>query len=253
MEVLFPNNSPNTAVYLTGKHISSRGKEAYMDDALVSEHTLKIYIDGIAAYQLVCSPNDVEDLVLGRLLSEGVISSLHQVEKLIFSEDFSTATVYTTKASAPVDEVPLVDSCGNSSKTVCDTLDELSPIPIQQEWIFKLAQGLKQNNHLYEATHGTHSCLLMIEGEILHMAEDIGRHNALDKCLGWALRNQIPLSKTILYTSGRIPMDMVRKVIRAGVPIFASKAMPTAQAVELAKSHRLTLIGAARADSLVIF
>ena len=112
---------------------------------------------------------------------------------------------------------------------------------------------MKEDMPLYTATHGTHSCLIQHRGEILRRAEDIGRHNALDKVLGWALEQGIPLGECIVYTSGRIPVDMVLKVIRAGVPVFASKAMPTAESVALAKEFGLTLIGAARAGSMVLF
>ena len=93
----------------------------------------------------------------------------------------------------------------------------------------------------------------MHKGEILRRAEDIGRHNALDKVLGWALMQGIPLEECIVYTSGRIPVDMVMKVIRAGVPVLASKAMPTRESVLLAEEFGLSLIGAARKDSMVVF
>ena len=112
---------------------------------------------------------------------------------------------------------------------------------------------MKEDMPLYAATHGTHSCLLMHKGEILRRAEDIGRHNALDKVLGWALMQGIPLEECIVYTSGRIPVDMVMKVIRAGVPVLASKAMPTRESVLLAEEFGLSLIGAARKDSMVVF
>ena len=90
-------------------------------------------------------------------------------------------------------------------------------------------------------------------GAFLRLAEDIGRHNALDKVLGWALMQGIPLEECIVYTSGRIPVDMVMKVIRAGVPVLASKAMPTRESVLLAEEFGLSLIGAARKDSMVVF
>ena len=83
--------------------------------------------------------------------------------------------------------------------------------------------------------------------------EDIGRHNALDKCIGYALLEQLELSECILFTTGRVPTDMVQKVIAAGIPVLASKAVPTDQAIELAKKYRLNLICRAWPDRIEIY
>lgn len=103
------------------------------------------------------------------------------------------------------------------------------------------------------ATVGVHSCILAKEGRVLVNCEDIGRHNAIDKAVGWALLNGINLEECMLYSSGRVPTDMVRKAIRAGVPVFISKGVPTVQAVKMAKEYGLKLIGSARPDSMNIF
>ena len=95
---------------------------------------------------------------------------------------------------------------------------------------------------LYQATHAVHSCFVLHEGRILCACEDIGRHNALDKAVGSVLLAGVPLSECVLYTSGRVPMDMVRKAIRAGVPALVSKTMPTVQSLELAAEYGLQLL-----------
>ena len=103
---------------------------------------------------------------------------------------------------------------------------------------------------LHAATWATHSCFLARNGEILFSCEDIGRHNAMDKAIGYALRNGIPLSECMVYSSGRIPTDMAKKAIRAAIPVLISKAAPTRQAIALAHTYGLTLICAARRDSM---
>ena len=95
---------------------------------------------------------------------------------------------------------------------------------------------------LYRATRAVHSCFLLRAGRILYQCEDLGRHNALDKAVGCALADGVPLGECVLYTSGRVPVDMVRKAIRAGVPALVSKTMPTVQSVELAEEYGLRLL-----------
>lgn len=106
---------------------------------------------------------------------------------------------------------------------------------------------------LHGVTFATHSCLLARRDEILFSCEDIGRHNALDKVIGYALRHQIDLTECMVYSSGRIPTDMAMKAIYAGIPVLSSKASPTTEAIELAKAYRLTLVCAARRDRMKVF
>ena len=83
---------------------------------------------------------------------------------------------------------------------------------------------------------------MLRDGKILYQCEDLGRHNALDKAVGCALAEGVQLGQCVLYTSGRVPVDMVRKAIRAGVPALVSKTMPTVQSLELAEAYGLKLL-----------
>ena len=161
--------------------------------AIPTEHAAVIYVNEQPAFRVVCTPQLLPQLALGRLLTEGWIASAEEVEQI----------------------------------AVC-------------------AEGLKVNiylNHpLYQATHAVHSCFVLHEGRILCACEDIGRHNALDKAVGSMLLAGVPLSECVLYTSGRVPMDMVRKAIRAGVPALVSKTMPTVQSLELAAEYGLQFV-----------
>ena len=129
----------------------------------------------------------------------------------------------------------------------------LTPIHWEPEWIFHMADAFADGSPLHSITFATHSCLLAREDQILFSCEDIGRHNALDKVIGYALRHNIDLHQCMVYSSGRIPTDMAMKVIQAGIPILASKASPTFEAIELAKEYHLTLICAARRDRMKVF
>lgn len=261
MRVIVPKELEPATEQHMATHFSSRGQSFRYPDDLVAEHTMEIYLNDTPAYEVVCSPTDLPELVLGRLLSDGVIQSTDEVELLYLCENGLRAKVYLPNWEPATDQpaVEQVSTCCTGNRTIADLfrnqtpLRHLRPIAYEQRWIFRLAEAMKEDMPLYAATHGTHSCLLMHKGEILRRAEDIGRHNALDKVLGWALMQGIPLEECIVYTSGRIPVDMVMKVIRAGVPVLASKAMPTRESVLLAEEFGLSLIGAARKDSMVVF
>lgn len=261
MRVIVPKELEMATEQHMATHFSSRGQSFRYPDDLVAEHTMEIHLNDTPAYEMVCSPTDLPELVLGRLLSDGVIQSTADVELLYLCENGLRAKVYLPKWEPATEHpgVEQVSTCCTGNRTIADLFRNqtpprhLRPIAYEQRWIFRLAEAMKEDMPLYAATHGTHSCLLMHKGEILRRAEDIGRHNALDKVLGWALMQGIPLEECIVYTSGRIPVDMVMKVIRAGVPVLASKAMPTRESVLLAEEFGLSLIGAARKDSMVVF
>lgn len=261
MRVIVPKELEMATEQHMATHFSSRGQSFRYPDDLVAEHTMEIYLNDTPAYEVVCSPTDLPELVLGRLLSNSVIQSTDEVELLYLCENGLRAKVYLPKWEPATEHpgVEQVSTCCTGNRTIADLFRNqtpprhLRPIAYEQRWIFRLAEAMKEDMPLYAATHGTHSCLLMHKGEILRRAEDIGRHNALDKVLGWALMQGIPLEECIVYTSGRIPVDMVMKVIRAGVPVLASKAMPTRESVLLAEEFGLSLIGAARKDSMVVF
>ena len=131
-------------------------------------------------------------------------------------------------------------------------VDELEPgvwlvklgefIPDREGWVDAPAPAMTAGLPLYQATHAVHSCFVLHEGRILCACEDIGRHNALDKAVGSVLLAGVPLSECVLYTSGRVPMDMVRKAIRAGVPALVSKTMPTVQSLELGAEYGLQFV-----------
>lgn len=228
---------------------------------LLAEHLLEVFINDVPTYNLVCSPTMLPEMLLGRMLTEGVIHSMQEVNEISFRKDGFQARVYLNKRGAEQEQptAELVPSSSTGSRILSTRFADqkvpplLSPIPYEPEWIYRLSGVIDRDTPLYAATRSAHSCVLMREGEILLCAEDIGRHNAMDKVIGWALLHQIPLKECIIYTSGRIPVDMTIKAIRAGIPVLVSKALPTDKAVELARAFRLTLIGSAHPDGFQVF
>lgn len=238
--------------------VSAGGQVEQKDIPLAREHLLSVTINETAAMELVCSPELLTELVLGRLLTEGVVTSPEDIELLYLCEQGTRCRVFLAPTVGKLERAEeTVPSCCTGNRVFLRPpkapSQRLAPYRWRPEWIFSLARLFAAGTPLHSATHGTHSCILAREGTPLYCCEDLGRHNALDKAVGSAFRDGVDLSRTILYTSGRIPVDMMQKVIRARVPLIVSNAAATDQAIALAKQYGVTLLCRARPEHFLIF
>lgn len=214
---------------------------------LAAEHAAAILVNEQPAFRVVCTPELLPQLALGRLLTEGWINSADEVERVAVCAQGLKISVQLRHPLAAAEQAGQeVPSCCTDNLTLASPvrLPPLAPVPqreIPAAWVDALADAMGQGLPLYRATHAVHSCLLLSAGKILYRCEDLGRHNALDKAVGCALTEGVPLAECVLFTSGRVPVDMVRKAIRAGVPALVSKSMPTVQSLELAEEYGLKL------------
>ena len=215
---------------------------------LAAEHAAAILVNEQPAFRVVCTPELLPQLALGRLLTEGWITSADEVERVaVCAQGFKISVQLRHPLAAAEQAGQEVSSCCTDNLTLASPvrLPPLAPVPqreIPAAWVDALADAMGQGLPLYRATHAVHSCLLLRAGKILYRCEDLGRHNALDKAVGCALTEGVPLAECVLFTSGRVPVDMVRKAIRAGVPALVSKSMPTVQSLELAEEYGLKLL-----------
>lgn len=239
------------------------GYPAKKSGVLLGEHLMNVYINDRLTMKLVCIPEYLPELVTGRLLTEGIIRTAGDVKAIHIREYGTHARVYLNgtvpKNDISDDFVELTStSCTsnhilNNDFQACPDLCPVTPIPWKVSWIFSLADRFAEGMPLHRETWCTHSCFLAMEDRLLFQCEDIGRHNALDKAIGYALLHEIDLTRCIIYSSGRIPTDMAQKAIRAGIPILSGKASPTREAVDLAEKYHLTLICNARRDSMKLY
>lgn len=239
--------------------VRADGSREEVSHAIIKEHFMDIYVQEQLVMKLICTQTDLDNLVVGRLCTEAVIHSPEEIEELSICESGNRARVFLKE--------DIVFQKAQEYEPTCCTGNEIrlknvipegrsqykENAPFQESWIFHLASVFAEGSMLHKKTKGTHCCYLAVENEVVYAAEDIGRHNALDKAIGYALLHGLPREKCILYTTGRVPTDMVKKVITAGFPTLVSKAVPTDEAVNIARENHLNLICRAWPDSFEIF
>lgn len=264
METLDRSHDIDSTVGYPAHVYQANGTSSLETSNVQAEHTLDVYVDGKLSMRIVCTPTDLNELVCGRLFTEGVIDSTDDIDLIYLCEYSTKARVLLRTKRAKLSDTPspTVPTCctGNKLYATVERIDDeglelspVSPIPWKPEWIFALARLFAEDTPMHQKTLGAHSCFLAVEGQVLYCCEDLGRHNAFDKAIGCALRDGVDLSKAIIYTSGRLPVDMVTKAIRARIPILVSKAVPTDLTIELARRFDLTLICSARPDSMRVY
>jgi FdhD protein len=217
----------------------SRAKEVW--GTVVAELPLTVYVNGQRLVTMLCSPFQVEALVVGHLWMERVIKRVDEIARLEVSEVDGRADVELTgpvaprEASAPRPE-PLRSSLRITPGVVSARIAELADASLH-----------------YKASRGIHSAALCDEQGLLLVAEDVARRNALDKVKGRALLDGIPTVDRMLVSSGRISSELLLRAARMGVPLVASRTSPTDMAIALAEELNITVCGYVRPDGLNLY
>ncbi|HKA61571.1 MAG TPA: formate dehydrogenase accessory sulfurtransferase FdhD [Methylomirabilota bacterium] len=223
---------------------------------VVREQPLTVYVNEERFLTLLCSPFQLEALVVGYLWMEKVIDDLAEISRLDISEVDGRADVTLTHPVVLPTERILTSGCGGGITFRIDprlfprlqsTLRVSAP---------QLAARLKElfaQAHHYQASRGIHGAALADHDRLLVMAEDVGRHNAVDKVKGEAMLKGIPTVDRVLLSTGRVSSEMLLKAARMGVPVVASRTSPTEMAVGLAEQLGITVIGYLRPDSLNLY
>lgn len=259
MEIITPQNAPRQTATRAIRLVSANGASQRKETAIQAECALDVEINGAPLMRVICSASHVGEMVLGRLYTEGYISGTKDVKSITVNPEFTQVSVVLEDDDEDLETIEgSVPTCTttNTMVKIAPKYRETAPvvpIPWEDQWIIQLATTFAQDSPNHKATFGSHSCYLAQGPKLLYCCEDLGRHNALDKVIGCALRDGVDLTQCILFSSGRVPVDMLTKAIRAGVPIMATKAVPTDISLQLAMDHNLTLICSAHPDSMAVF
>lgn len=234
----------------------TRESRSNTEETIARECPLTVVLNNQEMVTLLCSPQDPKYLAVGFLLSEGLLDSREDVTRITVDERGDVVRVDTGEDKGPAGE-PLCKRLitpGTSRKPA----DARVPSKVECETrvtvpkIFSLVKKFQQRSRLYLETHGVHSAALC-DKDILVFAEDIGRHNAIDKVFGKCLLENVPTLGRIVVISCRISSEILLKVARRNTPVIISIAAPTDVAVELADNLGVTIIGSVGGDSMNVF
>ncbi len=244
-------------------------------DTLVVEEPLEIRLNGAPLTITMRTPGSDVELAQGFLLTEGIITHRDDVLTVRYCKGAGPdqANTYnvldvTLAPHVPPPDVDLTrnfyatSSCGVCGKASLDAVRTISkhgpgddPSTVAAETLSELPDRLREQQKVFASTGGLHGAALFdVDGTTLAVREDIGRHNAVDKVIGWALENdRIPLSATVLLVSGRASFELTQKAVMAGIPVLAAVSAPSSLAVDLASQSGLTLVAFLRGDSMNVY
>lgn len=231
-------------------------------DEIADEYPLTIQIDGEEFATMVCTPTDLDDLVLGFLASEGVIRFADDVESMTVDRERGFAYI-ALKHKRPIDPTlfskRFIGSCCGKSRQFYLQSDAqtartvMSRLKISADQCFRLMRQLQQSSDAFQRTGGVHNAAICTTDRLLAARTDIGRHNALDKLFGYCLRERIRTSETIIAFSGRISSEVLLKTAKIGAGILLSKSAPTRLGLELAEELGITVVGFIRGGRLNVY
>jgi FdhD protein len=262
--------TPERSVELTQVTEWEDGSARSVQDSLAAEEPLEIRIGATPLTVTMRTPGHDLELAAGFLLTEGIIESADQIAELRAGQSnpsVKSNVVHVELRNADFDSDDLqrnffaASSCGICGKASIDAIRRRglrqpdADFRIDPEIVCRLPELLRSDQAVFSRTGGLHAAALFDgDGKMVVLREDIGRHNAVDKIVGWALlQGHLPLSRHVLLVSGRGGFEIAQKALAAGIPVLASVSAPSSLAVKLARELGLTLVGFLRGRRFVVY
>ncbi|BEP28555.1 formate dehydrogenase accessory sulfurtransferase FdhD [Helicovermis profundi] len=241
------------------------GKEILKEDIVVIEEPFTMFINAKEFITLLCSPNNIKELIVGFLFSEGLIETYEDITSISVDKSRGLAYIYIINDLHTHKEYSgkrvITTGCGKGSGVYnfSDLLRKKEMVNAEEKsvpnekTIFFIASKINDISPVFKETGGVHSCSLWEENQLIYSFEDIGRHNALDKIIGKILIEKYDVSNKILLSSGRISSEMLIKCAKIGIAVIISRSAPTSLAIKLSKELGVVLIGFARGKKFNIY
>jgi len=230
---------------------------------LVHETGIELHLNSQRIMKTQCMAHDLEHMALGFLVCEGILQHRSELQEVAVD---THAGVVKISAQIPEHRLQAASAVlrlasGGSKTGVIDCMQQkvaegfkiISDATLSAEAVIRLGNEFNHYQGLYRDTKFVHSAALSDGSRILYHAEDVGRHNAVDKVVGFGFLNEIDFAKSVLLCSGRFSLEMVSKAARVGIPLYVSPAAPSVEAVALAQRVGMCLIGRARDDNAIVY
>ncbi|WP_411861140.1 formate dehydrogenase accessory sulfurtransferase FdhD [Priestia megaterium] len=235
-----------------------------VEDKIVTEFPVTVKIDEEEFVTMVCSPQYIEDMVIGYLASEGVIRAYTDIKNIWVQEKEGYVHVTIDKLNPYFQNLQnkryITSCCGASRQGFVFINDALTAkkmndisVELSIKDCFQLMNELQQSAATFQETGGVHNAAICDKNGFMLSRMDIGRHNALDKLYGYCLKHHISIRDKVVVFSGRISSEILLKVAKIGCEVVLSKSAPTELALNLAEELGITTVGFIRNDSLNIY
>ncbi len=225
------------------------------EDIIAIEKRLRISVNGKEVLSLYCTPLMVRELIVGLFLSEDIIKGNWCAERMSIEYGDDIFVDIPAEGQINTEGAVITSGCiGGMTIPIRVGLKRIEdPFEIRSQDLKDIFKRFQDISELYKITGCIHSAALSDGKNIICHAEDIGRHNAVDKVIGYAILENLPFSGKILLASGRLSSEMVSKCSKWGIPIVASRTSPTSLALDIAEKSGITVVGFIRADRMNVY
>lgn len=235
------------------KHVN--GTSEYVEDVVALEKKVRISVNSREILSLYCTPHMVKELVVGLVTTEGIIKGGWCVDRMSIEYGKEISVDIPAEGEVSMEGKTITSGCvgGVTFEREVEGEPIKDTFAIDRDTLRYIFRDFQARSELYKLTGCIHSAALSDGRIIICFAEDIGRHNAVDKVIGHALLENIPFSGKIMLASGRISSEISSKCSRCGIPILATRTAPTNLAVEIAERSGLTIVGFVRGSRFNVY
>ena len=227
---------------------------------IIKEGALTIFLNKQEIVTLMCILDHPIYLAIGYLLNQNMIGKKDKIRSIDFDKDLNLIVVRTNKKTnyeKILKKKIITSGCaqGTVFGNIYEEIEKIkitSKIIIRHKWIYEISKKINQIPSLYLEAGAVHGCVIINKNKPMIYMEDVGRHNAVDKILGYMFLNNINPENKIFYTTGRLTSEMIIKTVKMKIPILISRSGFTSWGVEIAKKTNLTLIGRAKGKRYTI-